>query len=84
MAKNEEQSIEDRVARKNDGLQNTKDTLDSKKDTHEYQMMVQRQYQHMVHRMNTDLIAIQIRFNETSESYKNKHQVYMDEAERSR
>ena len=40
MAKNEEQSIEDRVARKNDGLQNTKDTLDSKKDTHEYQMMV--------------------------------------------
>ena len=38
----------------------------------------------MIHRMKSDLIAIQIDFNETQDSYKNKHQVYMDEAERHR
>ncbi len=35
-------------------------------------MMVQRSYEHMIHRMKSDLIAIQIKFNETQESYKNK------------
>ena len=38
----------------------------------------------MIHRMKSDLIAIQIDFNETQDSYKNKHQVYMEEAERHR
>ena len=65
MAKNEEQSIEDRLERKTNGLENTAGTLDGIKRDHEYQMMVQRSYQHMIHRMNQDLIAIQIRFNET-------------------
>jgi len=58
--------------RKTNGLNSTKETLDGIKDTHEYQLMVQRSYQHMIHRMKSDLIAIQIRFNETSESFKNK------------
>ena len=38
----------------------------------------------MIHRMKSDLIAIQIDFNETQDSYKNKHQVYMEESERHR
>ena len=40
MAKNEEQSIEDRVERKTNGLENTAGTLDGIKRDHEYQMMV--------------------------------------------
>ena len=38
----------------------------------------------MIHRMKADLIAIQIRFNELSDSHKNKQQVYTDEAEKNR
>lgn len=34
--------------------------------------------------MKSDLIAIQIKFNETSESFKNKQQVYQEEAEKNR
>jgi len=71
-AKNEENNIEDKVMRKTNGLTGTKDKLDEIKDTHDYKLMVQRQYQHMTHRMKSDLIAIQIRFNETQDSFKNK------------
>jgi len=72
MAKNEENSIEDRVFRKTGGLTQTKDDLDDKANTHAYALMTQRQYQHMIQRMQSDLIAIQIRFNETQDSFKNK------------
>ena len=43
-AKTEENSIEDSIFRKTNGLQYTRETLDGIKDTHEYQMMVQRSY----------------------------------------
>ena len=83
-AKTDEAAIEEQNTSKETGLSNTKNVLDGINDTHEYQMMVQRQYEHMIQRMNQDLIAIQIRFNETQDSYKNKHQVYTEEAERHR
>lgn len=47
-------------------------------------MLTQRSYQHMIHRMKSDLIAIQINFNSLSDSHKNKQQVHMDEAEKNR
>ena len=47
-------------------------------------MMVQRQYEHMVQRMNQDLISIQIRFNETQDSYKNKQQIHQEESDKHR
>ena len=62
--------------RKTNGLTNTKERLDEIKETHDYKMMVQRQYIHMTERMKADLIAIQIRFNETQDSFKNKQKVY--------
>ena len=83
-AKNEEAGIEDRVMRKTDGLEGTKSKLDEIQDSHEYQMMVQRSYQHMIQRMQSDLISIQIKFNESQTSHKNKQQVYQDEADKSR
>ena len=43
-AKNDESNIEESIANTTNGLTNTKDTLDGIKDTHEYQMMVQRSY----------------------------------------
>ena len=46
--------------------------------------MYQNQYKHMIHRMQSDLTAIQIRFNETQDSYKNKHSVWMEESENHR
>ena len=38
----------------------------------------------MINRMKSDLIAIQIRFNETQDSYKNKAQVFQEEADKNR
>ncbi len=38
----------------------------------------------MIHRMKSDLIAIQIKFNETQESYKNKQQIYQEESDKNR
>ena len=70
--------------RKTAGLSDTKEKLDDIKDTHDYKLMVQRQYEQMVHRMKADLIAIQIRFNETQESFKNKQQIYQEEADKNR
>ena len=75
-SKIEENAIEDRVMRKTNGLERTRETLDGIKDTHEYQMMVQRQYTHMIYRMKSDLISIQIKFNETQDSYKNKQAIF--------
>ena len=84
MAKNEENSIEDRVFRKTGGLTQTKDDLDDKANTHAYALMTQRQYQHMIQRMQSDLIAIQIRFNETQDSFKNKQACWQEESDKNR
>ena len=46
--------------------------------------MTQRQYTHMMERMKADLIAIQIEFNETQDSFKNKQKVYKEESDRNR
>lgn len=70
--------------RKTTGLDSTKSRLNEITETHDYKMMVQRQYQHMIHRMKSDLIAIQIKFNETQDSYKNKEKVFKEESDRNR
>lgn len=70
--------------RQTDGLDTSKAELEQIKEKHDYRLMVQRQYQHMIHRMKTDLIAIQIKFNETQDSFKNKEQVYKEESDRNR
>lgn len=84
MAKTEESAIEDRVFRMTGGLTQTKDDLDDKAKTHAYAMMTQRQYEHMIQRMQSDLIAIQIRFNETQDSYKNKQSCWQDQSDQHR
>ncbi len=42
------------------------------KDEHDFEMMFQRVYQHMIERIKKDLIALQIKANEMHESYKQK------------
>ena len=83
-SKIDEAAIEDRVSRKTNGLDNTLDKLQSIKNEHDEAKMVKRQREHMIHRMNSDLIAIQIRFNETQDSYKNKQAVFQEEADKHR
>lgn len=83
-AKNDEANIEQRVFEKESGLQQTSTELESIKDSHDFKLMEQRQYQHMIKRMKADLIACQKQSNELQESLKSKTQIYTDEADKNR
>ena len=54
------------------------------KEEHEFELMYQRCYQHMIERMKKDLIAIKIKANELGDSYKQKESIMNDESEKSR
>ena len=47
--------------RKTNGLRTTGDGLENIKETHDFELMLQRTYKHMVERMHKDLIATQIK-----------------------
>ena len=84
MAKNDETTVEDSNYRKNSGLKNTKGQLDTLKDNHDMEMMLQRTYKHMINRMQQDLIACQISANELHESHKSKMAISEEETDKNR
>ena len=53
----EEAEVLDTEGKKGQDLQVTKDGLEKVTDKHEYELMLQRQYKHMIHRMRQDIIA---------------------------
>ena len=54
------------------------------KDEHDFEMMFQRVYQHMIERIKKDLIALQIKANEMHESHKQKEVIMQEESDKSR
>ncbi len=54
------------------------------KDEHDFELMFQRQYSHMIERMKKDLIALSINSNDMQDSYKQKEQIMSEETEKSR
>ena len=60
----EENYIEDTNMRKTNGLRTTGDGLENINETHDFELMLQRTYKHMIERMHKDLIATQIRAQE--------------------
>ena len=53
--------IEDTNMKKTNGLKNTGEGLENIKETHDFEIMLQRTYKHMIDRMHKDLIATQIK-----------------------
>ena len=65
-------------------MKSTDDELSMIKEEHEFELMYQRSYAHMIDRMKKDLIAIKITANEMGESYKQKEGIMNEESEKSR
>lgn len=65
-------------------MQQTKDSLTSVTEKHEFELMLQRQYKHMIHRMRQDIIAEQIRVQEMQANYKSKLAIAEEECEKNR
>lgn len=54
------------------------------KDEHDFELMFQRTYNHMIERIKRDLIALQIKANELHESHKQKEAIMYEESEKNR
>lgn len=65
-------------------MKSTDDELTVIKEEHEFELMFQRSYAHMIERMKKDLIAIKISANELSESFKQKEGIMNEEQDKSR
>jgi len=51
-------------------MKSNDDELTMIKEEHDFELMFQRSYAHMIDRMKKDLVAIKISANEMSESFK--------------
>lgn len=54
------------------------------KEASDFEMMKQRQYKHMIQRIQADLIATKIKVNEKQESYASKLAILEEETEKKR
>lgn len=64
--------MEDDLFRKTNYIQSAEGELGMIKDEHDFEMMFQRAYQHMIERIKKDLIALQIKASEMHDSHKQK------------
>ena len=80
----EEVQVEDTIFRKTFNIRNTKDELDGIKLDHAFEVMYQKQYEHMIERMKKDLVALTIKRSEMFDSYKSKEGIMGEESEKSR
>lgn len=77
----QEINLEDTKIEKDNALTIAQETLDRVKHEHDYELMFQRSYKHMLARMKKDLIAIKIDSNDLHSSYKQKQQIVNQEAD---
>ncbi len=80
----EEYKVEDTLFRKTNFVMSTEDELGQIKEEHDFELMFQRTYQHMIERMKKDLIAIKIKASEMGDSFKQKESIMNEESEKSR
>lgn len=66
------------------GIAETKDEMEQIKEASDFEMMKQRQYKHMIMRIQADLIATKIKVNEQQESYASKLAILEEETEKKR
>lgn len=54
--------------------------MEEVKQTHDFEQLYQNQYLHMLKRMKKDLIALQLRSNDLTESLRSKQQIFKEES----
>lgn len=81
---NEEYAIEDDVYRKTTDIADSKQEKDEIKEASDFELMKQRQYKHMIQRIQQDLIATKIKVNEKQDSYNSKLAILEEETEKKR
>lgn len=81
---NEEYHIEEEVYQKSNGIMDSKTEMDEIKEAAEFEMMKQRQYKHMIQRIQQDLIAMKIKVNDRQESHASKLAILEEETEKKR
>lgn len=83
-AKLDEENTKNKNMNNENMIEDYSDTNKSLQETHDYELMLQKTYQHMIQRMKADLISIQIKANEANESYKSKLHIMNEETEKAR
>jgi hypothetical protein len=68
----EEYKVEDQLFRKTNVIMSAEDELSMIKDEHDFELMFQRTYYHMIDRIKKDIISINIVAREVHESHKQK------------
>lgn len=53
-------------------------------EEHDFELMFQRSYYHMLDRMKKDIVSLTIKSSEMQDSYKSKEGIMSDETEKSR
>lgn len=84
LMKNDEAEALEAEQRKGSDLRQIGDGVQEIIEKHEFELMLQRTYKHMITRMQNDLIAEQIRATELQESYKSKLAIAEEESEKNR
>ena len=70
--------------RKTSGISNGKSQYEQIKEETDFEMMNQRQYLHMIQRMQADLVSTQINANEMMDANKQKMMVMGEETDKHR
>lgn len=81
---NEEVVVEDTLFRKTYNIKSTSTELDDIKLEHDFELMYQRSYYHILDRMKKDLIATQLKSAEMQDSFKSKEKIQTEESEKAR
>lgn len=72
----------------NEDNEETKDNTDKELEkiqlTHDFELMLQSSYKHMIDRMHRDMIAYQIEANDHLESFEAKSRILVEETEKNR
>jgi len=80
----EEQKVEQDTGGAQLETEETKQELGQVKERHDFEMLFQHQYQHMLDRMKKDLISLQLESNDLTESLKSKRIIITDEMNKHR
>jgi hypothetical protein len=71
----EEYKVEDQLFRQTNVILTAEDELSLIRDDHDFELMYQRSYYHMIDRLKKDTIAVNIQAREVRESHKQKEVV---------
>jgi len=80
----DESNLNDFNEDRDEDMENTDSQLEKIKNKHDFEIMLQSSYRHMIDRMHRDMIAYQIEANDHLESFDAKSRILVEETEKNR